>query len=626
MVWRALDPQARQEPADRGRPPRGSAPDSVRLSRDLLLVALVLGLTGGLLEGVIHIALQKLGFLENSWYQIIWISAAFNGALLGLLALLAAPILAASASRRIEVSVVFSLVAAAVLPWLSLLLKEWIEPYAVLLLLVGMAAAVTRWYGQHTMLAVRLSRRALPWVAGATLLTGIGIEGGFWLTERVSTARLPAASPTKPDILIVIVDALRADHLSSYGYGRPSSPTLDRLANEGVLFENAFSTSSYTLPSHASILTGLYPYQHGVEWQTSKQHTAAAYENLPQRLQTLGYRTGAFSANTFWFTREHGFGQGFLHFDDFFHSVPDRVMRTAYGRIATRLLQPLGWEDIPARRRATEISQSALEWISRATDRPFFAVLNYLDAHDPYLPPQPYRNRFTTVPNPGGLLNWDLHVPETLTPDALQSEIDAYDGGLAYVDAQIDALMSALRARNSDRELLVVITSDHGEEFHEHGGFLHGRHLYREVIHVPLIIWWPGGIPGHRRVTSPVTNASIPATILNLVGSDWHSFAAPPLQRLWMDPIEPPDWPAPLSEMRHRPWAERTAPVREGSLRSVVSKALHYIEHDSRPPQLYDWAADPLESKNLASQPDMQVVVERFGVSVAPARTPVTGR
>src|SRR6185503_20396940 len=121
---------------------------------------------------------------------------------------------------------------------------------------------------------------------------------------------------------------------------------------------------------------------------------------LPEILQMRGYRTGAFSGNTYWFSREHGFGRGFLHFEDFFHSLADMALRTAYGRLVSRkVLWRIGYEDIPARKHADVTNAAVLRWIARDTSRPFFVMINYMDVHDPYLPPQPYRNRFAAQPN-----------------------------------------------------------------------------------------------------------------------------------------------------------------------------------------------------------------------------------
>jgi arylsulfatase A-like enzyme len=577
-------------------------------------MALSLGLPAGMLEGVAHMVLQHFGVLDNVWYQIIWIAAITNGLAVGALGLVLA--LGLRRSKRLSLALNFSallVMFAASLPLLALVLKQWLRGYAIVIVTLALSVGFARWFRNRQERVLRSFRAGVPWISGLVLLTFMGIQGGFWLRERIDTARLPLAEAGAPDVLIIVIDALRSDHLSAYGYPRATSPNLDRLASEGVLFEHAFSAASYTLPSHASILTGLFPYQHGVEWGTSKRQATATYPTLPLTLQERGYRTGAFSGNTFWFTREHGFGRGFLHFEDFFHSLLDMVSRTAYGRMFYRIIAwRLGWEDIPARKHADETNRAVLHWLARDRNRPFFVIINYMDVHDPYLPPQPYRSRFSTERNPGGLLNWDLHVPDSLTPGQLQSEIAAYDGAIAYTDDQIGKLLTALRERSSTRDLLLVVTSDHGEEFAEHGGFLHGEHLYREVIQVPLILWRPGRIPRDRRISRPVSNAEIPATIMALLGDSAASFPGPPLQRLWESPSDSLDWPFPLSELRRRPWAPKRARVRFGSLRSLVSPTLHYILSDSLGAQLYDWVADPRESVDLIGGVELTGAIKDF--------------
>ncbi|HYN08775.1 MAG TPA: sulfatase [Vicinamibacterales bacterium] len=580
-----------------------------RFDRDLLTMAVVLGFGGGLAEGISQMVLQKLNVLNNVWYPIIWIAAVCNGLLVTGAGLLLAGALAFA--PRARTAAVFLVLLLAFAPGIAWLLKEWIHRYSILVLAIASAAVFTQWIGRHDDLARRVFRRSVHGTLAVVLLTLVAIEGGARVTERVRTARLPVADASAPNVLLIIIDALRADRLSAYGHGRPTSPAIDRMAHEGALFEQGFSTSSYTLPSHASILTGLYSYQHGVEWGSS--HHWVKHATLPELLQARGYRTGAFSGNTFWFTREHGFGQGFLHFDDFFHSFADMALRTGYGKLVARqVLWRVGYEDIPARKRATTTNQQVLRWLAHDQSHPFFVTINYMDVHDPYIPPQPYRNRFASRPDPGGLLNWELHVPETLTSEELQSELDAYDGSIAYVDDQVDALVAAIRQRYRDRELLVVITSDHGEEFGEHGGFLHGSHLYREAIRVPLIVWQPGRVPSGARISQPVTNAAIPATILDLIGAAGPPELARSLRPLWTDPASASDWPWPLIEMKHRPWESNRQAVHYGSLRSLVSPELHYIDHDTQGPQLYDWVNDPRETTDLIKRPEMQPAVERF--------------
>ena len=592
-----------------------SGPHS-RLDANLVAMAVALGLGGGLVEGLSHMGLQAVDVLAHAWYPIIWIAAVTNGIVVGGIGLFMALGLwllpARPVARR---AAVFGVACAAALPVLALVLYEWIAPYAIFILASAAGAVFTRWIARDEARRLGAFRRVLPWMAAVTIVAVAGIEGGAFLQERLRTRALPSSSDAAPNVLLIIVDALRADHLSSYGYPRGVSPALDRLAAEGVLFEKAFSTSSYTLPSHASILNGLYAYQHGVEWRSfhaaSRQH-----RTLPEELQTKGYRTAGFSGNTFWFTRAHGFGRGFLHFEDFFHSPTDKVMRTAYGRMAVRLLRRrLGWNDIIARKRAPETNRAVLRWLDRDPQRPFFVAINYMDVHDPYLPPEPFRGRFSAGAQPGGLINWELHVPGSLTPAELQSEIDAYDGAIAYVDEQIAALLASIKTRLNGRDLLVVVTSDHGEEFGEHGGFLHGGHLYRETIHVPLVLWQPGIIPGGIRVQIPVSNAAIPATVMDLAVAEQRRFQGPSLQQLWSGTASSRS--APRSDLEQRSWEPARLPVQHGSLRSLVSSGWHYIEHDTFGAALYDFVNDPHETVNLADRPEVQDMLQRFRDQIA---------
>ena len=148
------------------------------------------------------------------------------------------------------------------------------------------------------------------------------------------SSKLPAAAGDAPNVLVIVVDTLRADHLSSYGYARPTTPNIDRIATEGVLFENAVATSSWTFPSHASLLTGRYQYEHGMDKIREmpavggNAFSANGLPTLGEVLMQKGYRTGAFSANRTYFTHDLGFGRGFIHFEDYFHSPSDMFVRT----------------------------------------------------------------------------------------------------------------------------------------------------------------------------------------------------------------------------------------------------------------------------------------------------------
>jgi arylsulfatase A-like enzyme len=480
---------------------------------------------------------------------------------------------------------------------------------------LGLAVTFSRWSYQHPEGALRFLRRSLPWVVTVAVLALCGIQGGAWLKERLEVASLPAPAPDAPNIMVIVVDALRADHLSSYGYMRPTSPNIDNLARQGVLFESAFSTAPWTAPAHASLLTGRYPYEHRVFWIGNKiPYLDDSYPVLPEALREQGYRTAAFSANTDWFTSRTGFGRGFMRFEDYFHSPVEAVMRTYYGESILSLVLPRlpGYEGGPGRKWATDVNRSVLRWLDHDGERPFFVFLNYFDVHDPYLPPQPYRSRFSELENPGGTLNGEGSFM-ALTAAQLQSEIDAYDGAISYVDHQIGQLLMEMERRGLSNDLLLVFTSDHGESFGEHGVYLHANSVYREEIHVPLILWRSGHFPAGLRISQPVTNAALPATIMGLLGkNDQTRFPGPSLAQLWENPEAPTDWPLPLAEMEYRPWKPENAPSRHGPMKSLVSPQWHYIDHEVLGVEVYDWRRDHQEANNLADTPEGQSVIDWF--------------
>jgi arylsulfatase A-like enzyme len=417
--------------------------------------------------------------------------------------------------------------------------------------------------------------------------------------------------------------------LSSYGYARPTSPNIDRIAQQGVLFENAFSACSWSLPSHVSLLTGRYQFEHGVENMEpiplfgSGGPDLGGKLTLGEALERRGYRTGAFSANRAWFSHDLGFGRGFTHFEDYFHSVPDMFVRTLYGREFSRIVlartdrskyrRALRWLGFNAlldrddegfgssggspgvRKRATVVNEEVLQWIDRDRQRPFFAFLNYFDVHEPYGGPRSFA-----------------------TPDWPQATpLDQYDDGVKYVDDSVRELMTEFERRGLAGDTIVVITSDHGEELGEHGLRTHGRALYKAEIHVPLIFWYPGHIPGRVRVTAPVTIPALPATVLSVLGDEAAAgeFPASSLSRLWDASRLPAAWPDVLSEVAERNFstnpqtrAEAVPSVGQGSMKSLVSGQWHLIVHKKFGQQLYDWVHDPGESTDLIRTPQGQAI------------------
>jgi arylsulfatase A-like enzyme len=481
----------------------------------------------------------------------------------------------------------------------------------------------------HRGWAVRWTRRGLPWIAGLALICLIAVPVSDAWAEHRALDSLPAISPNAPNVVLVIIDTLRADHLSVYGYDRPTSPQIDRLAQQGVLFDDAIAAASWTLPSHASMMTGTYPHVH---------HTNTVSAQLPTNLPTLasvfesdGYRTAAFSANIFLFTRRQGFGRGFTHFSDFFQSPGDALARVRYvGAIDGFLIRHHVLENFLGRQTAADINRDALHWID-SRHRPFFLTLNYLDAHDPYVPPQPWRHMFSKRLDPGGRIDIADHMLPKLSPAQIQDEMNAYDGGIAYADHELGLLVDALAKRGLLANTLLVVTGDHGEAFGVHGLLDHANALYFPLIHVPLLFRWPGHIPAGVRVTRPISTTDIGATILALVHSRPNDFPGESLAGLWNGQADPDSWPLPISELAKLNFSP-TFPDDYGPLSSVVGPNMQLIVDPRRGVLLYDWKTDPLEAHNLYPNPSYRAeaailaddLIKSGARPLPPANAPVT--
>ena len=592
----------------------------------VLVTAFWFGVVAGLIEGLLLLAFQRINWQQwgrgiHVSSEILWISPLVDTVFFLLIA--SAVALVGRFIPRLPGFrvVVFLLTFLSVYDWLALTNRLYRR--SCLLLALGIATAFIRWIKKRESAATVLVRKSIWWIFAAFVLTFSGIQGGKWLHERVATADLAVAAPGSPNVLVIVIDTLRADHVSSYGYSRATTPEIDRLAAQGVLFENAIAPCSWSLPSHASLLTGRYPFDHGMvnvqpmPWLGWGKSSLRGYPTLGEALQRNGYRTGAFSANRTFFTRDVGLGRGFIHFEDYFHSPADAFLRTLYGREftrfylyrsnnskVTRALRYLGMDSLfdkdsegsfdaggahRVRKRAGEVNRETLRWIDRDRQRPFLAVLNYFDVHDPYGSPDSYLK-------PSG---------------SKKTDIDAYDDGLKYVDDSIADLMRELESRGLAKNTLVVITSDHGEALGAHGLTFHGAALYWEQVHVPLVIWYPGHVPEGLRIARPVSNAALPATIMDVLSAN-NPFPGPPLTALWKNPATTSSWPGPLSELAQTniiltpdKRAQGKIPIAtDGDMNSLITPRWHLIVHKKWRAQLYDWTVDPAESNNVVDNPE----------------------
>jgi arylsulfatase A-like enzyme len=591
-----------------------------------LLAAAWFGILTGLVEGAGLLLFQRInwanwGPMLHVSAPILWISPVFD--LIFFLALAVTAALIARIAPRWPMlrALIFLLSFLAIYDFLTLTARLY--HWSCFLLAIGVGAAFTRWFSQHETTALHFARRTVLGLVAAGILAFVAVQGGGWWVEKRELAQLPPSVPNSPNVLVIVIDTLRADHLSSYGYGRSTTPNIDRMAKQGTLFENAISTCSWSLPSHVSMLTGLYQFQHGVSNVQAMPIFGApslgGHLMLGEALERRGYRTGAFSANRTWFDHDLGFGRGFIHFEDYFHSPADALIRTLFGREFSRIylsrtdrskpkrfLRWLGFDWLldpddegvgveggapGIRKRAPVVNAELLHWIDNSTEgHPFFAFLNYFDVHSPYGGPRAYAK-----PWPGSAV------------------VDPYDDGVRYVDDAVGTLMAQLERRGLDRNTIVVITGDHGEGLGQHGLPTHGQALYREQIQVPLIFWYPGHIPSGERIARSVTNAAIPATVMEVVGGKGESdFPGPALVALWSAPGERTDWPDPLSEVAEDKYvgklphsqAQPTVPTAStGSMKSLLDGHWHLVVHQVRGLQLYDWNSDPGELNNLVNTP-----------------------
>ncbi|HXK10622.1 MAG TPA: sulfatase-like hydrolase/transferase [Vicinamibacteria bacterium] len=377
---------------------------------------------------------------------------------------------------------------------------------------------------------------------GAVLLLGVAAVVVLRPRPETTTRRAPL------DVLLVTLDTTRADRLGCYGYATAKTRHLDRLAAEGARFETVVAPAPITLPSHSSILTGLYPFEHGVR-NNGNFYLAPRFETLATRLKARGYRTGAF-VSSFILDRRYGLDRGFDAYDD--------RMEGEYTQVVT----------LQAERRGDRTALALGRWIDERAlepDAPFFAWLHLYDPHEPYRPPHPFRDLF---------------------------EKDPYEGEIAFVDAIVASVLDRLQGKGLLDRTLVVVAGDHGESLGEHGEMTHSMFVYEGVLRVPLILWRPGLVPPGRVVTDPVRLVDVAPTILDLVGG-------PALQAPHARSLVPllegrsagPPLPA-YSETLLPKFYMNWAPLR--SLRDGRYKLI-----DAPRPELYDLATDPGEDHNL---------------------------
>ncbi|MBA7465097.1 2,3-bisphosphoglycerate-independent phosphoglycerate mutase [subsurface metagenome] len=367
------------------------------------------------------------------------------------------------------------------------------------------------------------------------------ICNGFIYSYRLSRSK-------GPNIILISIDALRADHLSCYGYHRNTSPNIDRLADQGVLFKNAFSQATWTLPSHTSIFLSQYVWRHKID--NRKKRLGNSSTTLVEILKDRNYTTCAFVGGGFVSAR-YGFDQGFEIYDDGRGGGAGRRLR----EIASYIDKLLGW-------------------LESVRNKKFFLFIHTYDVHSPYNPPPPYFNLYTKG-RCKGELDYIMAV---------------YDGGINYVDDQLGKLFEKLNQLGIDDNTIIIVTADHGEAFGEHGKLSHGYKPYIEQVHVPLIIKGLG-IPRNRIYENWAQHIDIAPTILEILDIPQRKeMQGRSLLRLISH-----------CEIEEHPETYSFGPDKSegGFSMSLRTKEWTYIMNRNGPDELYDRINDPKEQNDI---------------------------
>lgn len=438
-------------------------------------------------------------------------------------------------------------------------------------------------------------------VSGIILVSVVAATAAYvaFAVSASNQQGLAGNSARRPNVILVIWDTVRALSTSVTGYERRTTPFLEKLGNKGVVFERAYAAAPWTLPSHVSMFTGLHHHQMDVGWAREfRDHVPT----LPEEMAAGGYRTGAFVANLIYADAEHGLARGFHHYSDHSLSFGEVLSNSATlrwlfkpGVFLARLTgpRPYLWH-----KDAAKINNEFLDWVDHGRGAPFFAFLNYFDAHHPYAPPSGFQNRFGKINRPNLLERlsapfWSEDLEgDDVDDERIAEELRAYEASIAYLDHQLERLVAQLEKRGILHNTLIIVTSDHGEEFGEHGKYTHGQTLYLPALHVPLVVAHAPLIPANVRVRTPVSLRDVAATILDITqlpsrripGQSWRPF--------WEDSAV------------GNPQIVISAGSRDlysaGLDLSLINERFHYIDSHDSPARTFDLLDDPLQLAPLA--------------------------
>ena len=555
------------------------------------LTVLTYGVSVSVLAGILEAAIRQFGLpgvarladVGNAFFWILPVG----------IALVNLPVVATVAAAHmfwpLRMTVGRAVAAGTVIPALSISLAAATTRIADpvhLILALSAAVLVGRAAAAHPGGFRRVLRLAAPILVAVPPVTVAVIVVSRSRADRVEAT---APAPGSPNVLLVVWDAVRKQSLSLYGYDRPTTPALADRAARGVVFERAYSTAPWTLPSHASMFTGHDMPELSASWTTPLDRSRLLVSEMFTR---AGYRTAGFTANLMATHRPTGLARGFQHYEDwgFGRQPVEYVGQLSFSQRLRKYPPFNSWPILRGFwKHVEDVNRSFLRWLARSPgDRPFFAFLNYFDAHQPYRSPRSLRDRYQG-----------------------RGVRDRYDASITYLDVELERLLTELESRGLLANTIVVVTSDHGDEFGEHGFEGHGESMHAQVLNVPLVVIAPGRVPSGARISRVVSTRHIGPTLVELagLGTTHGRLAGESLSRFWVDPAEAADTVlAGAHEGLNQPEGSQ---ITGGPAIALIDDRYHYIHTGRGRELLFATAADPEQRHDLAGHDSMATVLDR---------------
>jgi arylsulfatase A-like enzyme len=574
------------------------APKPARTRLTAALDVLAVGACAALFAGLVLVAIAAFRRIVLHQLTFASLDAAWMAPLGTLAVFLVPATLIAAATALVPrlvpprlVFVLFSFLAV-----LSVLLPfKQFHPAASITLALGAAWRLSAGLASRNGRAMRWARRGVLGMGGVVAALAAVVLVALPTASARALARLPAAPSGAPNILLLVLDTVRGEELGLYGYSQPTSPRIDEFAARGAVFDRAIAPSAWTLASHASMFTGRRPGELSARWWTPLDRSN---QTLAEVLRDYGYRTAGFAANFYYTGVESGVARGFLHYEDLVRTwrqvlwstslaqmpllrdlARSRSRDSVWAALSRHEIRVAGRTTSRDHKTAERVTSDLLRWLDRQERGPFFAFINYFDAHDRREPLEAGFDHFGS------------------------GDRARYDGFLARTDHAIGNLLDELARRGVLDNTIVVITSDHGDLFGEHGIWGHGNGLHMPALWVPLIVVYPRGIPAGVRVADPVSLQDIAATLVDLAGvASTAVLPGTSLTAYWRAGGGAQPARTVFSEVEKFKDPRSPGPAQLGPMRSLIDANWHYILNGDGSEELFAWPRDPAELENLAAR------------------------